>query len=271
MKEKIIPIASIAVGLVAFILTTQYWKSKQADINQEWLKLKSASERVEVMMARRDIPEGDKLRASDIEPVKKLKSEVRADAMDKYDAYLALGRKTLFPVKKGDFITWSHIEGGSPDAMGLAATIKPGMRAISIDVAGSAAVSGMVRPNDRIDVLGTFAFPSPKNPTEMQTVTLTVLQDVTILATGQSMARDRMDPRKRQATTFSTVTLEVTTREAELLVFAQQSKGRLSLSLRNSSDVGYEKSMPSVNFDHIQTKLDEYNRTRQFEILHKPK
>ena len=62
---------------------------------------------------------------------------------------------------------------------------------------------------------------------------------------------------------YSTVTLEVTPREAEMLAFAEQMRGRLSLSLRNRSDVSYEKELPQVDFAKIRSEIEDLNQKRQ--------
>jgi pilus assembly protein CpaB len=156
---------------------------------------------------------------------------------------------------------------------GLSSQITPGLRAVSLPIGGAQAVSGMVRPSDRIDVLGTFAFPSKTQPDVMETVTLTVLQDVTVLATGQTTTRQLAAERGQRgggaSAGYSTVTLEVSAEEAELLVFAQQMRGSLTLALRNPGDITWKRDLPSVNFDHIQNALPEINLRRQRDIRHK--
>jgi pilus assembly protein CpaB len=269
MKDGIVPVASVAVGLAAFFLTTQYWRSKEADIREQERRLKAAQEQVTVMVAARNIPRGTALVKSDLAPRAFYRSDIVSDAMNPQDALRALGKKTIYGLAPGDQLTWSNIEGGHPAAAGLAQTIKPGLRAISVSVSGSAAVSGMVRPNDRVDVLGTFTFPSAQAAGEMETVTLTVLQDVLVLATGQNMARQTTLDTRRGDASYSAVTLEVSTSEAELLVFAQQARGRLTLALRHPEDVQYNEKIPVVNFDHLQNKLEEYNQRRQHNILNK--
>jgi len=72
-----------------------------------------------------------------------------------------------------------------------------------------------------------------------------------------------------RSSSYSTVTLEVTPREAELLVFAQQMKGRITLALRNSGDVSFEKDLPTVNFEKMESELQELNTYRQRNIRHK--
>ena len=142
------------------------------------------------------------------------------------------------------------------------------MRAVSINASGAAAVSGMVRPNDHVDVIGTFSFPktAPDGKTVVQElVTCTILQNVLVLATGKDTAKSA--PLHVQGgTSYSTVTLEVSPREAEMLVFAEQIRGRLSLTLRNRNDTSYEKELPQVDFAKIRDEIETLNTKRQLEI-----
>ena len=182
---------------------------------------------------------------------------------------MILGKKTQFEIKAKEPVLWSYIEGGNPSERGVAEMVKSGMRAISLAISGAPAVSGMVQPNDRIDVLGTFSFPSKSAPGQMEAVTLTVLQDVTVLATGQQVTRPAAGARARSAAGYNSVTLEVTPREAELLVFAQQMRGSLFLALRNPTDMSFESDLPEINFEQLEKKLPELNQYRQQNIRHK--
>jgi pilus assembly protein CpaB len=159
-----------------------------------------------------------------------------------------------------------EIEGADASGgLSLASLIQNKMRAISIPVAGSSAVSGMVQPGDYVDILGTFTLPSKKTPGESEIATLTLLQNVTVLATGQKMAKTA-EQKGAAASSYSSITVEVTPREAELLVFAQQLQGRLTMTLRNPSDNSDDRDLPEVNFEHIEKKLPEYNNIRQKDI-----
>ena len=62
---------------------------------------------------------------------------------------------------------------------------------------------------------------------------------------------------------YSTVTLEVTPREAEMLAFTEQMKGRLTLTLRNRNDTTYERELPKVDFEKIRSEIEELNLKRQ--------
>ncbi len=149
---------------------------------------------------------------------------------------------------------------------GLSQVIEKGKRAISLSIAGAPAVAGLVQPSDNVDILGTFTFPSPTNPRQVESVTLTLMQNVSVIATGSRIAGQSSGGRDRQAGGYSTVTFAVTPREAELLVFAQQTRGQLYLSLRYPEDRTYEEELPSVNFDYIEAVLRELNEKRQQEI-----
>lgn len=262
MKQKLIPIISILVGLIAFFLTMKFTKDKEAEFAKMKNDFYARSAQVTVMVATHDIPGGTLIKQTDIRKEKVFKINVGDRAVALKDGMKIVGKKVIFPIKRGSPVFWSDIKGGDTSASGLASIINLKMRAISLSVGGASAVSAMVKPNDHVDILGTFSLPSKTVPGEMETVTLTVLQDVTILATGQDIAEDQIVPSKGSAG-YSTVTVSVTPREAELLVFAEQMQGRLTLSLRNPNDVSYESDLPQVDFDHINTKLKEYNLYRQ--------
>lgn len=262
MKQKMVLILSVVCGIIAFILTSRYLESEKE-------KLYRGAEKIQVLAAARDLPVG-----TVIDPQKDLgvstvfKSAVGENVCRVEDVETLRGKKVLFPLRKKDPINWSYIDMPDRGRAGLASMIKPGMRAVSISVSGASAVSGLVQPGDRVDILGTFTFPSRKKAGDTEAVTLTVLQDVSILATGPRLAKSAPGS-SGQAGGYSTVTLEVTMREAEMLVFAQHVKGQLLLTLRNEEDLTFEKDLPEVDFQQIEQSLPELNQIRQRDIRHK--
>lgn len=268
MKQKIIPIVSIIIGILAGVLTYQYIQAERRKLQSLEEKLFARARKIPVVVAARDIPAQTEIGQIDLALKEEYQQVVGDRAVTQEDAATILKRKTMFSISRGDPILWAYIEGGR-SGRGLASVVQPGMRALSLPLGGPQAVSSMIEPNDRVDVLGTFSFPSKTVPGEMETVTLTVLQDVTVLATGQQMAKQMAMLSSQRPNTYNTVTLEVTPREAELLVFAQQLKGSLSLTLRNSADVSFEKDLPSVDFSKLETSLPALNEYRQKTIRHK--
>ena len=264
MKHKVIPIVSVLVGILAFFLTNRFLDAQRAELERMKREFIEATRQIAVVAAARDIPSGTRIEQGDLGKIQVSRRNVGDRAVLPEQVNMLYGKKVLFNIKALNPILWSDIDGGITGGFGLSSTIDHGMRAISLNIGGAQGVSGMLQPKDRVDVLGTFTLPSARNPGELESVTLTVLQNVTILATGQNLAKQAsIAGASRRQTSYSTVTLEVTPREAELLVFAEESKGRLSLALRNPSDVTYLSDMPDVNFEHLQTELPKLNRDRQ--------
>ncbi len=268
MKQRIVLVASVLIGIFAAFLTHQYLRAKNREVSETIAKFKGKYRTVDVVVAGRPLPAGSVITAADIGALAVVEQQLRHDAIRMENWRDLLNRKTLNRLEEGAPLFWSDIAGGAPGSRGLAEDVKPGCRAMSINVSGAASVSGMVRPNDHIDVIGTFSFPSREHPGELELVTLTIIQDVTVLATGTETAKSSIGGSSR-ASSYNMVTLEVTPREAEMLVFAEQIKGRLSLALRNPTDVHYESELPRVNFEKIEQEIESLNTYRQRTLLRK--
>ena len=265
MKQKIVLIAAVIAGLVAAVLTRLYLSSKDAEIADMKAKYAARYGRTEVLCYAENVPSGTVLSRKLLAVRTVPEIGLRGQALTIENLGDVIGRKTVLGHNAKDVVFWADIEGGNPRDVGLAADVKKGMRAVSINASGAAAVSGMVNPNDHVDVIGTFTFPDESGKREQAAlVTCTILQNVLVLATGKTtakMSRRNMDGSAQEA--YSTVTLEVTPREAEMLAFAEQIRGRLSLSQRNRSDVSYEKELPKVDFEKIKSEIEELNMKRQ--------
>ncbi len=265
MKQRIVLIASVLIGLLAFWLTGDHLQRERA-------RLYAGAAKVEILAAARDLPAGTVIRVEDLGRKSVFKTAVGENVFRPADVNTVLDKKVLFSLKAGEPLWWSHVQLPDRARGGLAATVRPGLRAYSLSVGGAAAVSGLVQPNDRVDILGTFTFPSRKQAGQMEAVTLTLLQDVSVLATGQRLGRSDFggqDSWNQQAGGYSTVTLEVSPREAEVLTFAQHVKGQLTLALRNPEDVSFEKDLPEIDFQHLENKLPDLNQYRQRFIRNK--
>jgi len=115
---------------------------------------------------------------------------------------------------------------------GLAPVIPVGMRAVTVRVNDVVGVAGFVLPGMRVDVTVTGRPPSGQD-----TLTTTVLQNITVLSAGTTMAPDS----RGAAINAPTVTLLVTPEQAEVIILAG-SEGRIQLVLRNGSDNEVQKT-----------------------------
>jgi pilus assembly protein CpaB len=104
--------------------------------------------------------------------------------------------------------------------------VPEGQRGVTIKVDDAIKESGFVLPNSRVDVLVSMA----KSKTSQDRISKVILQDVTVLAAGQTV-----ELRDNKPVTFTTVTLALDPGQAERLTLAQ-SEGKLTLAMRNLRD-----------------------------------
>lgn len=108
----------------------------------------------------------------------------------------------------------------------MAAAIKPGMRAVAVSISAETGAGGFILPNDRVDVIVTFAIRNDRG--EQAYASQTVLTNIRVLAIDQT-ERGQDDA---NTIVGKTATLELTAREAEVMALASAS-GTVSLSLRS--------------------------------------
>lgn len=122
---------------------------------------------------------------------------------------------------------------------GLAATIPLGLRALSVRVDEVVGVAGFVLPSTMVDVLVTGS-PVGRGVAS-DTITRTILENIRVLAAGQSIEEDKEGKPQK----VSVVTLLVTPEEANKLAMAS-TEGRIQLALRNTIDTK-KVEPPAIN------------------------
>ncbi|MBO7721006.1 MAG: Flp pilus assembly protein CpaB [Kiritimatiellae bacterium] len=269
MKRKIVLVVSLAAGVIAALLTRFYIAAKDAEVRDLMDAINRRYGTMDVLCFKNEIPAGTVLQKDDLGVKSVPAIGMRGQALTVENVQDVVGRKVLFGHRRGDVVFWADVEGGNPAASGLSADVKRQMRAVSINCSGAASVSGMIRPNDHVDVIGTFDMTDRTAAAQAKAktlVTCTILQNVLVLATGSRTAKTRSKDLS-PSVGYSTVTLEVTPREAEMLAFAEQIKGRLVLTLRNRNDTSFEKELPRVDFEKIRGEIEELNLKRQQQRL----
>lgn len=115
-----------------------------------------------------------------------------------------------------------------PDGRGfMAATLRPGYRAVSIEIETENAASGFIQPNDHVDVLVTRTSNEGEGAGAQARV---VLEDVRVLALDEHTApQNEGDAPSR--VTASTALLELSQQDTVLLAAADRG-GDISLALR---------------------------------------
>ena len=104
--------------------------------------------------------------------------------------------------------------------------VPEGQRGVTIKLDEAMRESGFVMPNSRVDVLVSM----PKGPGSNEKIAKVILQDVTVLAAGQTV-----EMKDNKPVTNTTVTMALTPQQVERLAVAQ-SDGKLMLVQRNLRD-----------------------------------
>jgi len=183
------------------------------------------------------------------------------------------------PIAKGEQITKPRVT--YPGAKtGLAQQVSVGNRALAIQVNARQAVSKLVKPGDRVDILAAIE-PAPGRK-DLQKIE-TILQDRLVLSTGKNISNSIPiygvkvpgAIRKMNANTYSqynTVTLELTPYEVQKILYIIQYSGfPLMLSLRNNSDKKRVDITPAGIFDLMGDQQEIIKLKQYFNTKYKKK
>jgi pilus assembly protein CpaB len=247
--QRWVLIAGVVVGLIAAILV--FVVVSQAG---------GSDDSQSVVVAKQDIPAQSRLIADVLEVKNMSADEVAPEAFTARSQ--VVNRITAEAITAGDQILPSMVSDRAGDS--LAFTIASGKRAVSIEVKEWVTAGGNVQPGDQVDIVGIFALDKDADVNAVLAVvapgqdgvvtplgtdrnlTVTLLQDVTVLAVGQSLAKS-----EEETSTIVTkpetdaegrpkaksVTLEVTPEQAQLLVLGDE-YAVLRLSVRPFGDKG---------------------------------
>lgn len=205
--------------LSAALLTWFLWSTTKAPKTERT---------VACVAVTRDLPAGTRLKKSDIRVVHVPEKALPRTAV--LDEQSALDRVLLFPVSTNETLTNAKITSTSR-AEGLAATIDPGKRAISVQINDTSGVAGLIQPRSHVDVLFTRA------GSMSEALTSTILEDIVVLSIGRATEvsqNSNIDP-KASRPQNQAVTLLVTPEEARKIELAKN-QGKIGLSLRNPLD-----------------------------------
>jgi pilus assembly protein CpaB len=248
-KNVIIVLAgAVLVAVLVAAMVQVMMGGKEEPVVQE--------EKINVLVAAKDLKIGQELKSGDLRWQPWPKTSLFPGAVRQLDdqaAKDALEGRLARDISKGEPVMKSAILGKSAGNF-VAASLEPGMRAISIDVKAAGMVSGFIGPGDHVDVILTYGLrvrSEEEDPNIDQMLALnleksateTILQNVKVLAVDQSAERAKEDKIK----VGKTVTLAVGIQDAERLALAS-GMGSLSLVLRGvGDDAVFEKKWDTVS------------------------
>ena len=204
-------LVAVVLGLGAMFVTSRFMSKPVA-----------AEETQEIVVAARDTKEEEILKPDMLKlermPTKSVPAGSFSAAKDVEDRWVktsVLEGEPIIERKLG-------LKGSPP---GLVSNIPKGMRALAIEVNEQSGVSGFILPGHHVDVVRYES-----NDNNRQHPGETILQDVLVLASGQTFTRS-----DEKSLVTHTVTLAVSPDQVDILV-AAKAKGVLNLSLRGVND-----------------------------------
>ena len=249
MNSRAFTTSLLLAGLAMFMVFS-YISSRETEMISEYGNM------TPVVVAREDIKELEiiddrKVRLENV-PAKFQMPGKFTRVEDLYNTIAAT------PIKKGEQITQPRVT--YPGAQsGLARQISIGKRALSVPVTEGMAVSRLLKPGDRVDILALVDYASGKRE---KVKIKTVLQDVLILSTGLSVTnsvplvgmKNENEGESRlmklnNYTQYSSVTLELTPFEVQKIVFMQSAGNGIVFSLRNNDDKTIERISATRLYD----------------------
>ena len=257
MKQKLLLLIAVFFGIIAFVLTYQ-------QLQQEKIKIRGQAVTSKLIRLKVDKNIGEKITDEDIEAYSETRirsGKTFSRAIPWKNRRQIVGRELDSYLAKGSVLQYDDLKAASRRVFGLNANIKPGMRAKAIAVDSISSLSYLVRPDDRVDVIGTFRFPEMRGEKDWDTITLTILQNVRVIATGSQWGR-KADTSETRRRSYSSVTLELSPSDVEIVEFASQ-KGRLSLSLRNNEDAAEVIGLKSVYFRSLKKYLEDKSHNKK--------
>ncbi len=219
--RRITLIVAVVLALGTGILTLRYLSSiqQQAAVQQQDIELKP------ILIASKDIPARMRITPDMLTRVQRPSTEIEPGALA--EPKQVEGDIALITIPTGSTLTETKV--GRPAEVGLTVRLKPGMRAISIPVDRVKAVSGLLQPGDRVDVLASV----PKVPGQ-QPKAVTIIRGALVLAINSTLETAGATPSPDNAN-LVTVTLGVTAAQADLLTMADLNT-TLRLALRSPQE-----------------------------------
>ncbi|GIL01215.1 MAG: Flp pilus assembly protein CpaB [Alphaproteobacteria bacterium] len=218
-------VAAGGAGILALRLMSREPETRVVEVSGPQIALER------VLVAKRDIPIGTAMNADMVQwqdwPKEAVgRGFVTQDEAPKAREEIAgaIARASLFqgePIREAKLVR--------SDRGYMSAILPEGQRAIATTISTETSAGGFILPNDRVDVIMTRR---AQTNGSNEFITETILENVRVLAIDQTIEEKDGEPVK----VGQTATLQLTPRQAEVLIVAQQMADRLSLALRSLED-----------------------------------
>jgi len=244
---------AIVLAVVAVVGVNRYIRQQEEEATK-------GLELVPVIVAKRRIKTGDIITRAMLSSRLVAERYMHVESIVPTDIRRLVGQAIRRNVDRGTELLWSYFE--VPDE-GSGRELLPGERAVTMPVDVVRGVAGLIAPNSRIDIYGTFAFPVAGGQGATDRKTILLLSDVLVLAIDNVTQSRRIQSfgREREKQGYSSLTLAVSPTEAAIMIFAQ-GQGDLHLTLRHRTDIGAITEKIDVDFTNMLQLAEQANQKR---------
>ncbi|WP_312702720.1 Flp pilus assembly protein CpaB [Stutzerimonas nitrititolerans] len=238
--KKLLVIA-IACGLLAALLGWLYLKAKESQYRAAYQPARQVM--LSVIVPKQDIGKAQSLTPENVAVMDVPREYLPSNAVMAEDWPRLENRMTVQPLQKGRPISWDSVE--QDGVSRFSENVELGKRIKTVKVSKINSFDGMLRPGDRIDLLGTFSATDiglQEQINYSDEVVITVLEDIEVLAAGREDARGRKYENYYDRSTpdgfnmnFSTLSLMLTPAQVARVELAEKA-GELVAVLRHPKD-----------------------------------
>jgi pilus assembly protein CpaB len=225
----------LALGIATIVAVDYYLTQRSVALDQN-----ARAQLIARVVATRELKAGQHLQYEDLSIHELPRQWVGPDSFAPDQAESIVGKILLKDLRPGEPI--SRLVLIEPAMPALAEQLAPGRRAITMPVDYVNSLSGRLAPGDRIDLFVTFAH-------EGQRITTLLVSAVRVLATDEPLALQSADGFGLKERSVTSVTLDVSPKEALKLVSAKLG-GVLTAVLRvdDGNSIG---SADTLSADHL--------------------
>ena len=235
MNSRAFTLSLIVAGIAMFMVYS-YMEGR------EKVYIEKYGNEVSVVMAKTDIQELELLDESKV-TITKVPQNYLAPGHIK-DIKEIQNTIATIPILKGEQITKPRITYPGA-ATGLARQVSSGKRAFTIGINEEEGVGKLIKPGDRVDLISIIDYGGGRKD---MVKAKTILQDVLVLSTGlnitnsipmvgiQGENNEVRTMKLNNYTSFSSVTLEVDSFQAQKIILLKYLGSKPSLALRNNDD-----------------------------------
>ncbi|MGC4116464.1 MAG: Flp pilus assembly protein CpaB [Myxococcales bacterium] len=240
LKGKTPLIIAIVLGLLAGAVA-------YLGIDREKKRVKAGWNLVPVIVANQDIAEGTAVSFEMVSQRPIPEQFVTSSVVKPDSASYVIGQRVLVPLQAGDPLLWSQFE-TSKAAEKLSTIVQKKGRALTIDLTGAKmSVGGWIRPNDHVDIIGSF-----RDQSSGEQIAVTLMQNVVVLATGKITGTTNINLLPESERGYNNLTFLLLPEEAEILSLASE-LGGLTLTLRNPEDIDVQEERGRATMNTLLT------------------